>query len=125
MELIVGDWSNDGHGHSTSIIVQTNYDPEDITKAYAQSVEKTGIAFDEDSEAKIYLFTMHEGNKIPKEAREILSQYFDMRKYGEEIWTSDDYFDLWFNFVKISLPDLIMDKCRTEWTLIIGGYGIF
>lgn len=43
VNLVVGDWSNDGHGISETITVNCNIDKDAIMAAYKAGSEKTGV----------------------------------------------------------------------------------
>ncbi len=45
MYLVLGDWSDDGHGKYEKILVETNQPVEKIQQAYKDSCKLTGISF--------------------------------------------------------------------------------
>ena len=45
MYMVFGDWSNDGHGKSKKILIETNIPVVDMQNAYKDSCKKLGISF--------------------------------------------------------------------------------
>jgi len=46
-KLILGDWSDDGHGKTETFIVESNKPVDEAREAYFEAVKKTGIDFGE------------------------------------------------------------------------------
>lgn len=42
VELIVGDWSNDGHGQTDVTVIESNLTPSEVKAAYSLGVDKCG-----------------------------------------------------------------------------------
>lgn len=123
MYLVLGDWSGDGHSQSDKILVETNHPVEDIQQAYKDSCKFTGVEFNHNEsytgitrnweERKKYsVCTEYGSSRMSKEVYDILSKYdgfFDLyiKGYNGEYYVPyEGYADLWFWFVKLSLPDL-------------------
>lgn len=132
MRLILGDWSNDGHGKHEDIILISNYPIEQIQEAYKKSCKLTGISFnhnDDYTEAgrgweeqeKYRIACKYEDSSLTKFQINILKQFgnldellnntkiFEDYPYdnGDYNLTPDNFAALWLWFVKLSLPDLI------------------
>lgn len=116
MYLVLGDWSNDGHGKTEKILVKTNYPVDKIQDAYKEAVKKTNITFyHKENKNQIEICTQYSDNKLSVEAQEILTKFnvpfedlIDLtdKKYGNSLGT-EEFQELWFRFVKTaSLPDL-------------------
>lgn len=46
--VVLGDWSQDGHGKSEKVLIKSNLPVGDTQKAYKKSVEDTGFHFAEE-----------------------------------------------------------------------------
>ena len=44
-KLVLGDWSEDGHGISEDFLFECNYDVHKIRQAYKDSCRKLGVTF--------------------------------------------------------------------------------
>ena len=44
-KLVLGDWSDDGHGISKDFLFECNYDVHKIRQAYKDSCKKLGVTF--------------------------------------------------------------------------------
>jgi len=153
MKLVLGDWSDDGHGKSREVVYDVNHTLEDVQEAYKQSCKTTGVSFNHNDdftgverkypEDKLYrICTDYEDSYISEEAFNELRKYIDedtLYKYiGEpdedgDRWV-DDFEGLWWEFVKISLPDLCYKEEKNKIPAINGwwgdlnvqfGYGLF
>lgn len=149
MKLVLGDWSNDGHGQSEEIVIVANHSVEDVQQAYKDSCKLTGVSFnhnkdytevkrDYDEAEKYRIATEYEDNCVSPEVVEILSKYEGFDKFGmtDEYFSLDEIFsDLWFWFVKLSLSDLEYEIVEDTVPVINGywnknlnvqfGYGLF
>jgi hypothetical protein len=45
MYLVLGDWSNDGHGKHDKYLLESNVDVSVIQQAYKDSCKLTGVSF--------------------------------------------------------------------------------
>lgn len=132
IKLQIGDPSDDGHGEYVNYYFLTNKTVDEIMTAYDKSVKLTNCTWT--------------GNKIGQNYNEIFCQYDERRlepivvdillQHGidvNEIFGKDCYFyhpeavKLFILFVKLSLPDLIMNKTSEDVKLlpITIGYGLF
>lgn len=145
MYLVMGDWSNDGHGKSDKILVEVNKTVKEVQDAYKASCKLTGISFnhnedftgikrDYDEAVDHHIFTEYEGCHVSQTCIDILA------KYGIEIdedegYCPEDFAELWFKFVKLSLPDLEFNFVKDDIPCINGywnsnlnvqfGYGLY
>lgn len=152
MYLVLGDWSDDGHGKHDKILINSNIDVATIQQAYKDSCKLTGVSFNHNEdytglnrhyqEAEEYqIATNYERSGIPAKAlAELLKHGFrenflENGKYDFEGWQEtlakgedlnyDDLFvDIWIWFVKLSLPkDVVLEKTDVEDEIpVINGY---
>lgn len=145
MYLVLGDWSDDGHGKYDKVLVESNKSVKEIQDAYKASCKLTGVSFNNNNDfterkrdwnetRKYQIATQYEqGFDVSDEAKQALRDAgFDVEKhfaYGmEEDGDQDDDNDaiflyLWTEFVKLSLPDLIINKIAEDNSIpVINGY---
>ena len=119
MYLVLGDWSDDGHGKSEKLLIESNKTVEEIQNAYKDSCKLTGISFNGDKEDytetnrgymevdKYRIAVEYEDFKLTDEVVEVLTKYDCpkelMENYIEEAY-SKTFTQLWFWFVSLSLP---------------------
>jgi hypothetical protein len=145
MYLVLGDWSGDGHGKSEKVLVESNKTVKEIQNAYKASCKLTGVSFNHNDdftgrsrdwrEAKKYqIATEYEqGFKVSDEAKQALKAAgydadkhfaFGMDEEGDQVEDNDVIFlHIWTEFVKLSLPDLVMNKIPEDDSIpVINGY---
>jgi len=120
MYLVLGDWSNDGHGQSDKILVEINKKIEEVQDAYKDSCKLTGISFNGNIDytetkrsweiADQYKIAInYKESKLTNEVLEVLTKFKCpkeiLENYNEEAYEGT-YIPLWFWFVKLSIPDL-------------------
>lgn len=129
MYLVLGDWSDDGHGKSDKILVESNCTVDGVQQAYKDSCKMTGVQFNHNenySGLKSYLeiATDYEENTIPVEAVEIFREKFGLTKEIIEGWELDDEYEegepihlnsdsivnAWIWFVRLSHPEIIIQE---------------
>jgi hypothetical protein len=132
MYLVLGDWSDDGHGKYDKVLVESNKSVKEIQDAYKASCKLTGVSFNHNEDftererdykekQKYHIATGYEqGFDVSDEAKQALRDAgFDVEKHfaygmdedGDQDYDNDDVFlYLWTEFVKLSLPDLIINK---------------
>jgi hypothetical protein len=133
IELIVGDWSCDGHEKSENFIVRCSLSKNQLEKAYKAAVKRIGLDPSED------LARDYEDHKFPRE-------YFDKLVAAGIMITSDDFdhdgaddaddTTCDFRFGTDTFVDLYMKVAQSENSQLtyehvtppsihIGGYGLF
>lgn len=145
MYLVLGDWSSDGHGKSDKVLVLSNKTVKQIQNAYKASCKLTGVSFNHNEdftgqkrdyrEAKKYqIATEYEqGFKVSDEAKQALKDAgydidkhfaFGMDEDDDQVEDNDVIFlHIWTEFVKLSLPDLIINKVPEDEDIpVINGY---
>jgi len=123
MYLVLGDWSEDGHGKSNKILIQVNKTVEEVQNAYKDSCKLTGISFNGNEdytqinrlwvESSNYRIAVdYEEYKLTNEVKEVLKKFKCPKEiyenYNEEAYDIT-YVALWFWFVSLSLPGLEYD----------------
>jgi len=120
MYLVIGDWSDDGHGKYEKVLVEVNKSVEEVQNAYKASCKLTGISFngnedyteqgrDWEEAGKYQIAVDYEESKLTKETEEILIKHNCpadiLDTYKEEQYV-DTFVALWFWFVGLSLQEL-------------------
>jgi hypothetical protein len=145
MYLVLGDWSDDGHGKYDKVLVESNKSVKKIQDAYKASCKLTGVSFnhnddyteikrDYKEQEKYHIATDYEqGFDVSDEAKQALRNAgFDVDKHfafgmdndNDQVEDNDVIFlYLWTEFVKLSLPDLIINKLPEDKSIpVINGY---
>jgi len=127
MYIVLGDWSDDGHGKSDKVLVETNYEVDEMQEAYKKSCRMTGISFNHDEdftgvkkdyrEAKRYhICTEYEDTSLSEECVDILRVHgcpledFCYADEGDVYIDHDQFLGLLMWFVSLSLPDFKWEK---------------
>ncbi len=117
MYLVLGDWSDDGHGKYDKVLVEVNKTVEKVQEAYKEACKLTGICFNNSNQNYTGLkrgykeadehsiCTSYEEGSVNDTCKAILAQHgIVLEEYynDSETW----FTELWFKFVKLALPDL-------------------
>jgi hypothetical protein len=149
MYLVLGDWSDDGHGKHDKILLESNVSVKDIQQAYKDSCKLTGVSFNhnedftetnhlwEDSD-KYRIADEYEDSQLSKFVFDILAKHgltkemlkewepsgYDEDKDGNFFLYVENFVELWIWFVKLSLPKNTIIKTADEKNEIpcINGY---
>lgn len=142
LALNIGDWSGDGHNKNVSVLINCNKSASEIRQAYKDSCKLTGISFNHNEDytgvlkgqygSPFQICTEYEEYKVSNEAIEKLSS-FGIEVLEEGYMNVNSFVDLWFDFVKLSLPTLQWEKFEVEningfWNKELNcqfGYGLF
>lgn len=140
MYLVLGDWSDDGHGKHEKVLLQSNVDVSVIQQAYKDSCKLTSVSFNHNEDYtglnrsyeendEYNIATEYERSGIPAKAlKELIKHGFKediLDKYDFEDWEEnmndgedlefDDLFtEIWIWFVKLSLPKDAILKIANE-----------
>tara|TARA_R110000787_G_scaffold44901_7_gene109822 strand:+ start:3411 stop:3875 length:465 start_codon:yes stop_codon:yes gene_type:complete len=152
MKLVLGDWSDDGHGKSREVVYEVNATVFEVQEAYKESCKLTKIEFnhnenyvgDKASFAERRdraIGTEYENPYVSENTKEILEGYGIAMSNFTEIYQGDttyylsDYEGLWWAFVALSLPTIIVQQVEDNIPCINGywddnlnvqfGYGLF
>ncbi|CAL9986301.1 hypothetical protein VPHD479_0283 [Vibrio phage D479] len=151
MKLVVGDWSDDGHGKSREVVFEVNHPVEVIQQAYKDACKLTGVQFNHNedytgrgswSEGKRYqICADYEQSALFPETVEILREFegfdehIDITEECNEYYIESSFEELWWWFVSLALPDVEYHELKDEIPPINGwwnknlnvqfGYGLF
>lgn len=131
IDLIVGDWSRDGHEKSEVVKIKSNLTLEELQAAYKDGSKLIGVDLIKN------VCKDYEDNKIPKEICEkILKSLAALNLKSSLEWFEEDLEeDVWI--YESEWAYVILDVCRIgcpnfEWEEVedgenwkIGGYGVF
>lgn len=143
MKLNIGDWSDDGHGKCRSVIYSVDHPVHYVQLAYKVSCKITGIQFNHNEDytggkCKGYgdwnqLCTEYEDSTIMDKAFVVLKRHIhNLNEFVSEDGAVEDFENLWWAFIKISLPDLQYEEVKIDningyWgdLNVQFGYGLF
>lgn len=148
--LVLGDWSNDGHGKEDKILLETNHPVEVIQQAYKDSCKLTGVSFNHNDDFtgikrdykeadKFHIATEYEQYDLSQECFEALNKFGFSKDFKidnvDDFELAEEFPKLWIWFVKLSLPDLEANIIKDNIPVINGywnknlnvqfGYGLF
>lgn len=129
MYLVLGDWSDDGHGKSNKVLLESNVTVDVVQQAYKDSCKLTGVSFNhnEDYTEKKnapLIATEYEDSFIPSEAIQIFREKFGLTQEIAQSWFPDDelcekiedneticlygdaFVNAWIWFVRLSHPEI-------------------
>lgn len=131
IQLVLGDWSNDGHGKTDSVFIESNLTAQQIQDAYVAAMNKlpalkclNTLAEDyEDSElSNDHITALREaGYPIDKFVKEY------EEGYGDDCTPSVDkesYTDIYLFIVLVGNPEFKHEVVSLD-DINIGGYGLF
>lgn len=138
--LVLGDWSDDGHGKTDIVMLASNLDSEEIAEAYEKASKKLGFNFINDVAAD------YEDNELPTDYLKKLVEYglslkqvfeyeYDIERAekalenedseGVPLWP-DSYTQIFLFIVKLGNPEFEFKILEDDTDRIdIGGYGLF
>lgn len=137
VKLVLGDFTDDGHGITKEIRYMSNHDADTIWDAYKESCKKTGLCFNDnnlpDSEGWRQMFTDFDEYDLDERAADVLRDHGiePADHSGNEglIFTPDSAAGLIMAFIALSMPDdwtYVLVKDRFEMiNKIQMGYGLF
>ena len=151
MYLVLGDWSDDGHGKTDKELYEVNKTVEEVQEAYKASCRLTGFSFNHNEDftgikrewktSDLYhICTNYEDYLLKEPAYQMFKEHgFDFSDWDIEdtndIYIEDSFEDLWWFFVGLSLPDLEYKKVQDDIPVINGywndnlnvqfGYGLY
>lgn len=133
LNLVVGDWSRDGHGMSNKYLYDVNLSKEALAQAFLDGCAKIGITKQEYSE-KDFGFQFckrYSDYRVPQSfIDKLVAAGLDPLEYFGE-WEKEysgeaDMFPvLWLDIAKLGNPDLVYEQCLPDKTYYLGGYGLY
>jgi len=147
MYLVLGDWSDDGHGKSQKVLIKCNKTVEEIQQGYKDSCKLTGVSFNDyccgdnytglsrKDESKYQVCCEYEDGYLSKQVIEIFESLNCPREllgnkkekdeeYSEYVCMVDTeiFTKVWLWFVKLSIPDLEYNLNKKDEIPYINGY---
>ena len=131
VEIVVGDWSGDGHGKTDTTMIKSSLSGTGIWKAYKKGIEIVGFdltEFGSDYEDG-YLPTEHY-EKLLELGCTIEVDDYDPKDADEDKpekvpLYSESYVDLFLFIVGLGDPEFRYKEADTSDSIHIGGYGLF
>ena len=152
MYLVLGDWSDDGHGKSEKVLMSSNVPVEDVQQAYKDACKLTTVSFNDNEnytgvkrdykeEADWQIATNYEEPYIGAKAYENLKE-FGIEEFLNEFGGASDYLKnyqnddgsvniegnemfikLWSWFIKLANPKITICRSKSgDSTPCINGY---
>lgn len=127
-KLVVGDWSNDGHGKNDIFIFLSSHSKAEILDAYHKSVILSGVSLTgKVMDGLINILSDFEENVIPADAVVRLQGigcnfeefYLALEEDGSQACCSSDVFYLFMEMVRCNLPGFAYELVNLE---SINGY---
>lgn len=80
MNIVIGDWANDGHGRTETIHINSNLSPDTITEAFQKGSKKVGFNLKD-------IASHYEDNTIPaKHLRKLIELGLEVAPLDEVSW---------------------------------------
>lgn len=122
VNIIVGDWSDDGHGKTETFAIKSNITRDEIDKAYTQAIKTYPKLNAFDSICEDY-----EDNSIPEDLLDELKLLgYQPPKWMEKEFrvSREEFVDIYLFIVKLGNPAFEYSHVNHN-ELTIGGYGLF
>lgn len=114
VKLVVGDWSNDGHGNTRDIVYEVNTTARQMDQAHEQGAKAIGVAWEKVCED-------YQDHTVPDDVMAKL------KKHGielpDECIGPDEFAWVWLEIAKIGDPSLDCQEVYLS-NHNIGGYGL-
>jgi hypothetical protein len=134
INLVIGDWSDDGHGKKDKFTIKCNLDKKALEKAYKKGVKKVGVDITSDvaHEYEDSTISKEDWDKLLKagmkadEVGEVdIPDHLDGQSDRIFIWP-DAFADIWLFVAKAGNPKFEFEHViATASNINIGGYGLF
>jgi hypothetical protein len=123
INLVVGDWSDDGHGKTDSYTIQTKTTRLELEKAFKKGQKIIGFNLDEDvcAEYEEYELKESEADKIREHLPNFNIDDLDDGCYMD----SESFAILYMEIAKLGDPTIEYEIADNENSINIGGYGLF
>lgn len=120
IELILGDWSGDGHEKTSSFHIMSSLPKEKIIDAYDRAVKI--LKFDITSCCEEY-----EDHSLPEEGQEVLKKNFPklFKSIDPEWLVKDDFVKIYLAMVAVGDPTFVFAHQEPNDSINLGGYGLF
>lgn len=124
ISLVLGDWSDDGHGKTDIVTIESNFTPAKIKKAYKKGTELVGVDLTED------VCSEYEEHQMTPEHYEVFKASGVLGDLSDESWDryldSDTFAELYLWVAKQGNPEFEYKIVpNSSASINIGGYGLF
>jgi hypothetical protein len=127
IKIVAGDWSDDGHGKTESVNIETDSSADEVEIAYKKGVKKTKFDIRKFCDS-------FDDNIVPSKKVKSLFEhgfteeglYLDPLDPSEDSYCvgADSYIAIYLALCKIGGLDFTVDETKTN-EVRIGGYGCF
>lgn len=130
IQMVVGDWANDGHGQTETLVIESNLSRGEIEKAYKKGVKDFGL------DVSAELCCGYENGSVSREVYkrfEMIDPDF-ADKYAENVDDGEgeeigiwhrEFTAMWLMVAQCGNPDLTWKFSDAVETINIRGYGLF
>jgi len=128
INLVLGDYSHDGHSRTDTVTIISNLEKKDVVKAYKKGCEKVGFNLTDDVCAD------YEDMAMPAEiAEKLKAAGIDPNDFVEVLdenlsfdYNGGAFAELWLRIAQLGNPDFKYKVTEDESPNInIGGYGLY
>lgn len=129
--LIVGDWSRDGHERSDTYLISSNLDGPGIKEAFKKGSKIVGFNLTDDVAADYRSVSLptelceklwDNGHRFGLQDGEILADSLD--ENGLYLWP-EAFVEVYLFIVKLGDPSFEHEFVRGSHTINVGGYGLY
>lgn len=128
IDLVVGDWSSDGHGISSSVPFIANFPLEDVEKFHAQAAKQHGLDFAtqcEDYEDSCLSEDFLEAALIAFANHPTALSFFQELVKEDGYVKADEFCFVYMYIAELGQPLLKWQHVEGNPSIAIGGYGLF
>lgn len=138
LQLVLGDWSHDGHNQTDFILLNTNLSKDEIKDAYALAIKKLGFDFTQEVCSEYednLLYEKHldllllQGFKIgdlgllDEYSKKEAVKFFNKKIKTLKLYT-EEYLNIYLFIIKLGNPNFKYKIIEDSW-IDIGGYGLY
>lgn len=125
INIVLGDWSDDGHGKTDKVLLEVNKTKIEMQDAYKKSCKTLGVSFNHNDDftgikpqnPNRLIATDYCDAELPLEAYHILKENgFDLEFIEEDemYMCEGDFVDLLMQFIRFSLPGFEWEIVKDE-----------
>lgn len=131
IELVIGDWSNDGHGRMDAIPLIIKVDNCDNVKKSLVEAEK--ILFEQYNIDLTLWFAEYEDNKLRKyEVERLIELGIETNKQNIDengeliVYDADEFYEIWKQLIVKANPNISIERIKLKpFCSKCSGYGIY
>lgn len=129
INLIVGDWSDDGHGRTSSFTIEANMPLYEVENSYKMGVLKTGLDLTEDVACDYQdpRIRPEQLQKLQRHGFKFEDDNFDVEPDKNGVYLSPEMFvEMYLFLARLGEPGLTVKHVSSNHSTIhVGGYGLF